>query len=70
MVSSTNISVKTIVNVDLKGYTFSGSAQESDNLPERPAFSENWPWLAWEGAGTRLDEGFGMAWIQGLSDGD
>jgi NADPH:quinone reductase-like Zn-dependent oxidoreductase len=22
-----------------------GSAQESDNLPERPAFSENWPWL-------------------------
>jgi hypothetical protein len=27
-------------------------------------------WLAWGGEGTRLDEGSGMAGIQGLSDGD
>jgi hypothetical protein len=47
-----------------------GSAQESDNLPERPAFSEGWRWLVWDGEGTGLDKGSRMAGIPGLSDGD
>jgi hypothetical protein len=46
-----------------KAVTISGSAQESDNLPERPAFQRKGLWLAWEGEGTRLDEGSGVAWI-------
>jgi hypothetical protein len=28
-----------------KGEKKNGTAQESDNLPERPAFSEKWPWI-------------------------
>ena len=48
----------------------SGSAQEFDSLPERPAFQIGGLWLIWKSEGTGLDKGSRMAGIPGLSDGD
>jgi hypothetical protein len=35
-----------------------GSAQESDNLPEKPAFSERWPLASLRGWGNTTGQGF------------
>jgi hypothetical protein len=37
---------------------FFGSAQESDNLPEKPAFSERWPLASLRGWGNTTGQGF------------
>jgi hypothetical protein len=42
---------------------FFRSAQESENLPEDQLSERSGLRLAWEGEGTRLDEGSWMAWI-------
>ena len=49
-------------------FSIFGSAQESDNLPERPAFSERWPLASLRG--WRNTTGPGFFGTPGLSDGD